>query len=114
MNKRQSKKQELSSQVDDLQNISSLNMEMNSDTNVRIDNIVDRTNTNFKFVAKEIAETDSNINLMLDAQKKETSEVRNNRFAILDMQNHIKSLWKISIIQSLAIIALSIALVWKG
>ncbi|MFL1695416.1 hypothetical protein ACJQWY_01185 [Weissella kandleri] len=108
MNKRQSKKQKLSSQVEDLQNISSLNMEMNSDTNVRIDNIVERTNTNFESVAKEIAETDSNINRILDAQKKETSEVRKNRLAILDMQRKLKIARFIDLLLVITILFLSI------
>lgn len=114
MNKRQIKKQDLKTQVDILFNSTSSTLALANRTKDHLNKVVEMDDKNFEVIGKDIGTIINTLESVTEIQKDVVPEIFLNGFAILGMQKHIKSLWKISIIQSLAIIVLSIALVWKG
>lgn len=96
MNKRQSKKQDLSNQVENFRRSSNVNVA-----------IVDE---NFEYLLEKLkAQSRKFHSKFYDLQ----SRLDDLEFKLEDMENHIRSLCKISIIQSFTIIALAIALIWR-
>lgn len=110
MKKRQSKKQELASQVDILFNATSSTLVLANMTGDRLDKVVEMENKNFEVIGKDIGSIVGTLDSVTDIQKDVVPEVIENRLAILSMQKQLKVIRWIITALSITIFVLG----WKG